>query len=221
MKQYYISEGPEKSGPFSLEDLKDMNLDRTTMVWRNDQDRWLKAAELPELSMHLPPDLPNQQNNTMLHMVYVVVILVILAFSFFMYTRTIQATEKAIEVRTKQEQPDDTEERKEAALAFAKRETRKRIQELVILDQSSYVVGTFGGIKELDITVSNNTEFIMDEVSVEVRYYKKNGKLYKRERISFYHIQAHDAVTKRMPETPRGTHVESNIIKMQSDAINL
>lgn len=221
MKQYYISEGPERSGPFSLEELKDMDIRRTTMVWRNDQNKWLQAAELPELCMHLPPELPNNQSNTMVHVVYVLVILGILGFSLLMYTRAMHVPEKPVEVKPKQDLPDDSEARKQAALEFAKRETRKRIGELITLAQSEYVTGTFGGISELDITVSNNAEFIMDVVDVEVRYYKKNGKLYKRERVSFLHIKPHDTISKRMPETTRGTYVESSIINIKSDAINL
>ena len=54
--EYYIIEGKERRGPFSLEDLAGAGITADTLVWRQGLPDWVKASELPELSSMLIAD---------------------------------------------------------------------------------------------------------------------------------------------------------------------
>jgi len=50
MKQYYYSDGQERFGPFSLEELRTKPIKKDTLVWHDELDEWREAGELPELA---------------------------------------------------------------------------------------------------------------------------------------------------------------------------
>ena len=58
MTQYYYSDGLEKHGPFSLEELKAMKLNRKTLVWHHPREKWIPAGQYPELQDFLNEDPP-------------------------------------------------------------------------------------------------------------------------------------------------------------------
>ena len=63
MKKYYYTDGTEKFGPFTLEELKQYGLKRETLVWYEGLgDAWQPAGEVGELSelfRFAPPSLSN------------------------------------------------------------------------------------------------------------------------------------------------------------------
>ena len=50
MKEYYFSNGDEKFGPFSLDQLKRQNVSRDSLVWCEGMADWTRASEIKELS---------------------------------------------------------------------------------------------------------------------------------------------------------------------------
>ncbi len=50
MKQYYYSDGHERFGPFTLEELRSKSISEDTLIWYEELDDWQKAGELIELS---------------------------------------------------------------------------------------------------------------------------------------------------------------------------
>jgi len=49
MKKYYLHEGAETTGPFSIEELKDKSIKRATPVWTEGMDEWVSAGTVDEL----------------------------------------------------------------------------------------------------------------------------------------------------------------------------
>ncbi len=49
MKKYYYTNGKEKLGAFSLEDLKEENINRNTLIWFEGLDDWEEAKDIEEL----------------------------------------------------------------------------------------------------------------------------------------------------------------------------
>jgi Interferon-induced transmembrane protein/GYF domain 2 len=49
MAQYYYTDGKERFGPFTLEDLKDKNIAPTTLVWKEGLPDWVSARDLSDL----------------------------------------------------------------------------------------------------------------------------------------------------------------------------
>ncbi len=50
MKEYYIFKYGKKIGPYTAEELKMRGVQRDTQIWSYDADKWLTAAEFPELA---------------------------------------------------------------------------------------------------------------------------------------------------------------------------
>ncbi len=49
MSQYYYTDGKERFGPFSLEELKDKRIAPTTLVWKEGLPDWVSAQDLSDL----------------------------------------------------------------------------------------------------------------------------------------------------------------------------
>ena len=64
MKKYFYSDGKEKHGPFSFEELKNETIDKSTLIWFEGLDDWKPAGEIKELEEILqlipPPIVPNE-----------------------------------------------------------------------------------------------------------------------------------------------------------------
>lgn len=50
MKKYFLHNGSESSGPFSIEELKEKNIGKTTPVWFDGLEHWKTAGDIPELT---------------------------------------------------------------------------------------------------------------------------------------------------------------------------
>lgn len=58
MNQYYIHDGKEQLGPYSIEQLKEKNINRDTPIWKDSLTAWTKAGDLEELNEILKPIPP-------------------------------------------------------------------------------------------------------------------------------------------------------------------
>lgn len=56
--QYYYTDGRERYGPFSMEQLKERNITLDTLVWKEGMADWLPAKQLEELQSLLTPTAP-------------------------------------------------------------------------------------------------------------------------------------------------------------------
>jgi hypothetical protein len=50
MRTYYINNGKENGGPFTLDELKTQQLSKATLVWYQGMDEWKHARDIEELS---------------------------------------------------------------------------------------------------------------------------------------------------------------------------
>jgi hypothetical protein len=60
MGKYFYTDGKEKYGPYSKEELRNKPISRTTKVWCYGMDKWLELSQVPELNNVLnsiPPEL--------------------------------------------------------------------------------------------------------------------------------------------------------------------
>lgn len=98
---------------------------------------------------------------------------------------------------------------------------RDNISSWVKLSRSDYRYSEFGGISDLSITVTNTTEFLLDEVTVKVSYIKANGELWKDEYLTFSMVEPNSSKKQRAPESERGTNVEYELVSVKSTGLNL
>ncbi|HYM93746.1 MAG TPA: hypothetical protein VET23_06385 [Chitinophagaceae bacterium] len=90
------------------------------------------------------------------------------------------------------------------------------IFKLVSVTASDYKRGAFGGIRDLQLTVSNNSKYILDDVTVELQYLKPSEQPLKSENIEFKSIGPNGSLTISIPPSNRGIKVAYKIIKIQS-----
>lgn len=60
MTLYYIAINQKQQGPFTIEELKRMNLPTQTLVWYKGLKNWIPISNVKELSEDTPPPLPTE-----------------------------------------------------------------------------------------------------------------------------------------------------------------
>jgi len=92
----------------------------------------------------------------------------------------------------------------------------KDLRDLVSVQSNNYVRGAFGGIKGLELTVSNNSEYLVDEVSVELQIMKPSEQPLRTDIITFKNIGSNKSITVKVPDSQRGIRVDYRITNIES-----
>lgn len=102
-----------------------------------------------------------------------------------------------------------------------KNKIRNNWSALITVVRSGYTYREIGGIHDLFITVTNNTDYVLDHVETQISYIKTNGDIYKTETIPFFNIQPHSWMRNAAPDSKRGTRVGYlEIINIKSTGLN-
>jgi len=92
----------------------------------------------------------------------------------------------------------------------------KDIRNLVQVKSNEYIRGTFGGIRGLELTVYNNSNYLLDEVSVELQIMKPSEQPLRTDIITFRNISANTSLTVKVPDSQRGIRVDYRITNIES-----
>ena len=114
----------------------------------------------------------------------------------------------------------DVEEKPEAG-ADKDASAKANIASQVAVGANGYTVGTFGGINDLQVTVTNRSAYPLDLVVVEVQYIQANKKIYKTENLYFRGIGAGSALMQEAPKSSRGIKVSYKITMINSKELGL
>lgn len=87
----------------------------------------------------------------------------------------------------------------------------------VSISSNDYKRKAFGGIQDLQLTVTNDTKYILDKVLVEVRYLKPSEEPLKTEMFQFSSVPPNGSMTMQIPDSPRGIKVTYKIMQIESD----
>jgi hypothetical protein len=115
----------------------------------------------------------------------------------------------------------DAIETKAESKAVDKDAARISISSQVSVGANGYTVGTFGGINDLQLTVTNRSVYPLDLVVVEVQYIQANKKVYKTENLYFRNIGAGSALMQEAPKSSRGIKVQYKITTISSKDLGL
>lgn len=110
----------------------------------------------------------------------------------------------------------DIVETKAESKPVDKEAVRTSISSQVSVGANGYTVGTFGGINDLQLTVTNRSSYPLDLVVVEVQYIQANKKVYKTENLYFRNIGAGSALMQEAPRSSRGIKVQYKITTISS-----
>lgn len=66
MSDFYIIESKKQKGPFTIEELRNFEINKSTLVWNESYENWTEAGEIEMLASLLektPPPIPNDVND--------------------------------------------------------------------------------------------------------------------------------------------------------------
>ncbi|WP_448698107.1 hypothetical protein ACFGVR_14895 [Mucilaginibacter sp. AW1-3] len=116
------------------------------------------------------------------------------------------------------QQQQETQREQQQILTAA----RNNIYSQVKVEGSNYMVNRlFGGITDLRVTVTNNSDYLVDIVKVKVSYIKADGGLYKDEVLYFSKLAPHSVQTQDAPHSDRGIKVQINQESLSCAALQL
>lgn len=90
------------------------------------------------------------------------------------------------------------------------------LESFVSVTSNDYKRVAFGGIRNLELTVKNDSRFVLDKVIVELQYLKPSEEPLKTELVQFHTISPNGSLTMRIRDTNRGIKVSYKIIDIQS-----
>lgn len=90
------------------------------------------------------------------------------------------------------------------------------ISSMVSVTSNEYKKVAFGGIRDLKLTVTNNSKYTLDNVIVELQYLKPSEQPLKTENIQFKSIEPKTSSTIKIADTNRGIKVVYRIINIKS-----
>jgi hypothetical protein len=121
--------------------------------------------------------------------------------------------ERSKKTRTNSGIDNNEEENREESNSSSK---GNDIRDMVSIRSNDYYVVAFGGIRNLQLTVLNDSKYVLDKVTVKVDYVRPNGATFKSDNIQFKGVSANGSSTIRMPDTNRGVKVYYKIVKVES-----
>ncbi|MHA4810630.1 hypothetical protein ACX0G9_21165 [Flavitalea flava] len=98
---------------------------------------------------------------------------------------------------------------------------KSNISNQVSVGANKYSIGTFGGISELQLTVSNHSIYPLDLVVVEVQYIQANKKVFRTENLNFRGVGPGAALMLEAPKSARGIKVQYRITFINSKELGL
>jgi len=115
----------------------------------------------------------------------------------------------------------DVESHQESVALPDKEAVKLALISQVSVGANGYSVGTFGGINDLQLTVTNRSAYPLDLVIVEVQYIQANKKVFKTENLYFRGIGAGAALMQEAPRSSRGVKVQYKITNISSKELGL
>lgn len=98
----------------------------------------------------------------------------------------------------------------------ARRVQRNAWDELVSVSANDYKRVAFGGIRNLQLTVTNSSKYPIENVTVQLEYIKPSEETLRTENVHFRSIGANETSTIRIPDTNRGIRVNYRIVSVSS-----
>jgi hypothetical protein len=136
---------------------------------------------------------------------------------------------ETIDEGSEEEIPEQTDDR----ISIPKNETSEirtvtagDIAGKVSVKTNRYTIAALGGIRDLELTLRNDSKYTLDRVTVEVRYLNPGGNIVRTEDVHFKSVKPNGIQTIGMKKTNRGvkvsykvTHIESKDIGTQTAGI--
>lgn len=131
-------------------------------------------------------------------------------------TRKVRSTTPTEEVATSETQTETTNEKPVAPKSESKPVVNKSLLSQVSVKSNNYQIVAFGGIRDLQLTLYNDSKYVLDKVLVELQYLKPTEEPLRIDVITFKSVSPNGSLTIRMPDTNRGIKVRYRILNILS-----
>lgn len=95
----------------------------------------------------------------------------------------------------------------------------EEISSKIVLKTNDYNVGFLGGVRNLTITLQNNSGYMLYKVTVEVNCLNSSGNIVKTDQINFQSVKAGDAAVMKVDKSNRGVKVKYHITHIECKAL--
>jgi hypothetical protein len=95
------------------------------------------------------------------------------------------------------------------------RSRKSGLESMVSVSSNDYKRVAFGGIRNLELTIVNESKYALDKVTVELQYLKPSEEPLKTELVQFHSVSPNGTMTMRIKDTNRGIKVSYKIIDIQ------
>jgi hypothetical protein len=110
MKKYYISDGKEKFGPLTIDELRSYSIDENTLIWYKGLEKWKYAKSVPEILKLIedkknesqseilpdPTDKPIKKDNTLKYIVSTLAIVLIAIIAYEIINKSYTKNQKEV-----------------------------------------------------------------------------------------------------------------------------
>lgn len=97
---------------------------------------------------------------------------------------------------------------------------RQNWKNYIHISLNNYKTGLFGGVRNIKVTADNDTEFTLDNVVVELQYYRSSGKIFKTEPINLNGVKPKSFVSVPAPDSRKGMSVKLVLQRITSQGMN-
>jgi hypothetical protein len=236
MNKYYLQNGNENIGPFTIEELKAKGITKSTPVWCEGMSDWTEATNVTELASILnstpplikktaPPPIITKKSSGLnfiqkIALIFLLFIVGAIVYSNMRDSKSEQSFENesidsVVDSAATVVDDSDSEE-------CNKRAARNSVGSNVGVNTNKYTVDALlGGITNLEVTFVNNMDYKIDECEIQIEYLKENGSVFKTEYLTINNIPAHQDKTISAPDSNRGLEVNVKINFIKSKRLEL
>lgn len=173
----------------------------------------------PPISVPLADNLKKKKSSTfilILTSAFVVVFIIgWLVFQNKNQAETLSQVQQQVvtqqQVLTEQQKAETERQRINEAITAKNMNYRNNWRQYINIGRSTYQFSTLGGIESFPVNVVNNSEYMLDEVVVNINYIKTSGETYKTESITINNIPANSYKNGTAPSSNRGTSISTEI----------
>lgn len=223
MRNYYIVKNGASTGPFSLDQLKNQYILPETKVWYEGLPEWMEAKAMPELSelfpksMAVPPPINNKESERLARSTFfwkvvnivLIALVVIVGYSKYkgLWPFGNKTVENNIVVGPKPIEPSPIDPKPDP------KPITQDLKELVHaeLDKSKIKYNDFGGMSEVFVLVTNDSDTEIDVVNVRATYLLQSGKTWKSDVFPIYDVPAKGSSLSQIDGSHRGVKVNIEI----------
>lgn len=101
------------------------------------------------------------------------------------------------------------------------REIRNNINNWVTISANQYKVNRLEGIRYLTIIVNNETDFLINRITIAIDYFKKEGKLCKVRYVTIKNLSKTQSKSLTIPDCNCGTSIKITTKQIRSKELQL